>query len=116
MDKLLIRNLRVQGILGVNDWERTMLREIIVNVTLFTDIHRAAQSDDLIDCVDYSQVVIEIRTLVEEAQRFTVEALTEDIADLCLSKPGVLKVMVRVEKPGAVTGSESVGVEIERSN
>jgi 7,8-dihydroneopterin aldolase/epimerase/oxygenase len=116
MDKILIRNLRVQGILGVNDWERTTLREIIVNVTLFTDMHHAARSDDITDCVDYSQVAIEIRALVEEAQRFTVEALAEDISGLCLSKPGVQKVTVRVEKPGAVTGAESVGAEIERSN
>ena len=114
MDKILIQNLRVQGILGVNDWERTTQREIVVNVTLFTDTLRAAQSDDITDCVDYSQVAKEIRTLVESARRFTVEALAEDIAGFCLSRPGVQKVTVRVEKPGAVKGTESVGVEIER--
>ncbi|HEY5269204.1 MAG TPA: dihydroneopterin aldolase [Anaerolineales bacterium] len=114
MDKILIQNLRVQGILGVNDWERTTQREIVVNVTLFTDTLRAAQSDDITDCVDYSQVAKEIRTLVESARRFTVEALAEDIAGFCLSRPGVQKVTVRVEEPGAVKGTESVGVEIER--
>ena len=116
MDKILIQNLRMQGILGVNDWERATLREIVVNVTLFTDTRRGAQSDDIADCVDYSQTAKEIRALVEGTRRFTVEALTEDIANLCLSRPGVQKVTVRVEKPGAVTGAESVGVEIERSN
>ncbi|MCX6034441.1 MAG: dihydroneopterin aldolase [Chloroflexi bacterium] len=114
MDKILIQNLRVQGILGVNDWERTTLREIVVNVTLFTDTSRAAQSDDISNCVDYSQVAKEIRSLVEGARRFTVEALAEDIAVSCLSRPGIRKVTVRVEKPGAVKGAESVGVEIER--
>ncbi|MDP2994439.1 MAG: dihydroneopterin aldolase [Anaerolineales bacterium] len=116
MDKILIQNLRVQGILGVNDWERAMLREVVVNVTLFTDTRRGAQSDDIADCVDYSQAAKEIRTLVEGTRRFTVEALAEDIARLCLRRPGVQKVAVRVEKPGAVTGAESVGVEIERGN
>jgi FolB domain-containing protein len=116
MDKILIRNLRVQSILGVNDWERTAPREIVVNVTLFTDTHRGAQTDDITDCVDYSQVVKEIRALVEETRWFTVEAQVEDIARLCLNRPGVKKVTARVEKPGAMTGAESVGVEIERSN
>jgi len=116
MDKILIQNLRVQGILGVNDWERTTLREIVVNVALFTDTRRAARSDDIADCVDYSQVAKEIRALIEGARRFTVEALAEDIASVCLSRPGVRKVTVRVEKPGAVTGAESVGVEIERGH
>jgi FolB domain-containing protein len=116
MDKILIQNLRVQGILGVNYWERKTVREIVVNVNLFTDTRHGAQSDDIADCTDYSQAAKEIRALVEKARRFTVESLAEDIASLCLQKPGVQKVMVRVEKPGAVKGTESVGVEIERSN
>ena len=116
MDKVFIKDLRVQGILGVNDRERTTPREIVVSVTLFTDTGRAALSDNIADCVDYSQAAKEIRSLVERAQRFTVEALAEDISNLCLGRQGVQKVMVRVEKPGAVTGAESVGVEIERAS
>jgi dihydroneopterin aldolase len=44
-----------------------------------------------------------------------VEALAADVARLCLEEAGVMKVRVRVEKPGAVRFAESVGVEIERS-
>lgn len=123
MDKIFIRDLRVRGILGVNDWEREQPREILINVELFTDTRRAAQSDDLADCVDYSLMAQKIRALVAPqtagaggAGRFTVEALAEDIASLCLSQPKVQKVAVRVEKPGAVEGAESVGVEIVRKS
>jgi FolB domain-containing protein len=116
MDKILIQNLRVQGILGVNDWERTTLREIIITVLLFTNTSRAGKSDEIENCIDYSQIAKEIRTLVEKSSRFTVEALAEDIAGLCLTKPGVEKVTIRVEKPRAIKGADSVGVEIEREN
>ena len=51
----------------------------------------------------------------ESANRETVEALANDLAKLCLEENGVQKVIVRVEKPGAVRFAESVGVEIERS-
>lgn len=114
MDTIFIRDLRVRGILGVHDWERQQPREILINVTLFTDTRRAAESDDIADCVDYSQMAQKIRALAGSAGRFTVEALAEDIANLCLSQPRVQKVTVRVEKPGAVEGAESVGVEIIR--
>jgi len=114
MDKILIKDLHLQGIIGVNDQEREKPQEILVNVVAFTDTSHAAQTDDLKDCVDYSLLVKEIRALVEAARRFTVEALAEDIANLCLRRSGVQKVAVRVEKPGAVTGADSVGVEIER--
>ena len=43
------------------------------------------------------------------------QALAADLARLCLEEAGVVKVRVRVEKPGAVRFSKSVGVEIERS-
>jgi FolB domain-containing protein len=116
MDKILIRNLRLQGILGINEWERTTLREIIINAIVFTDTSRAGRSDDITDCVDYSRLAKEIRALVENSCRFTVETLAEDIASLCLKSQGVQKVTIRVEKPGAIVDAESVGVEIEREN
>ena len=114
LDKVLIQNLRIQGILGVYEQERRQPREILINLTLHTDTRRAARTDHIRDCVDYDQAAQEIRALVEGAKRFTVEALAEDIAYLCLNKPEVRKVIVRVEKPGAVAGADSVGVEIVR--
>lgn len=114
LDKVFISNLRIQGILGVYEQERLQTREILVNITLYTKTRRAAQTDHIQDCVDYDQTAKELRALVESAKRFTVEALAEDIAKLCLSKPGVRKVLVRLDKPGAVAGADSVGVEIIR--
>ena len=115
MDQVLIRNLIVRGIIGIKDWEREKSQEILINITLFTDIKKAGQSDDISDCVNYRTVAKKVIKHAETAQRFTVEALTSDLAELCLEHPGVEKARVRVEKPGAVRFSESVGVEIERT-
>ena len=114
MDKILITNLRIRAVLGINAWERSRPQEILVSVAAHTDTRAAAQSDHIQDCVDYAALSKEIRALVEEARRFTAEALAEDISRLCLGQPGVQKVTVRVEKPNAVIGAEAVGVEIER--
>jgi FolB domain-containing protein len=116
MDKILIRNLHIQGILGVNESERETKREIIINLEVFTDSHKAGISDSLDDCVDYSSLAKEITSLVEHAQRYTVEALAEDIARLCLEHEDVLKITVRVEKPGAIRNADSVGIKITRRN
>jgi len=115
MDKVFIKDLRVQGILGIHDRERVTPREIVINVTLYTDTRRAAHSDELSDCVDYSAMAKKIRAHAESAARMTVEALANDLAKLCLSEPKVQKVVVRVDKPGAVTEAASVGVEVERA-
>ena len=114
MDKVFIRNLRVHGILGIHEWERVTPREIIINVTLFTDTRAAAQSDRITDCVDYSALASKLRAHAEGAARMTVEALANDLAELCLLEPKIIMVILRVDKPGAVPEAESVGVEIER--
>lgn len=114
MDKVFIRDLKARGILGIHDWERVTPREIVINVTMFVDTRRAAKSDDIADCVDYSATAKKIRAHAESAARMTVEALANDIAALCLESPRVKKAIVRVDKPGAVPDAESVGVEVER--
>ena len=115
-DRILIKNLLVRGIVGVNEWERNKKQDILVNVVLFADLETASQTDDLSHSVDYKSVSKEIIHLVETKQRFTVEALAADVMQVCLGKRGVKRARVRVEKPGALRFAASVGVEIERSN
>jgi FolB domain-containing protein len=115
MDKVIIKDLVARGIIGVNDWERENPQEMLINITVFTDTRRAAQTDDLADCVDYSALAQKVQAYAETAARFTVEALAGDLAEVCLAEKGVEKVIVRVEKPGAVRFAKSVGVEIERA-
>ena len=115
MDKTFIKDLLVRGIIGIRDWERVKVQDILINVTVFSDTLQAAESDDIADCVDYSALAKKVQTHAETAARFTVEALANDLAKICLEQKGVKKAIVRVEKPGAVRFSASVGVEIERS-
>lgn len=116
MDKVIIKNLLARGIIGIRDWERKRPQDILINIILYTDTHRAAETDNINDCADYSTISKKIQAHAESSGRFTVEALANELALLCLHENNVQKVMVRVEKPGAVRFAESVGVEIERSN
>ncbi len=115
MDKVFIRDILARGIIGVNDWEREKPQDIIINIELYTELRKSAATDSIAECIDYSKVTKKVIHHAETAQRFTVEALAEDLAQICLEDPRVLKTTVRVEKPGAVRFSKSVGVEIERS-
>lgn len=114
MDQVFIKDLVARGIIGVNGWEREKPQEILINIILFADLHRAGDSDTIHDTVNYRTVAKKVLAHAETAERQTVEALAADIARLCLEEPSVQKVRVRVEKPGAVRFSTSVGVEIER--
>ena len=115
MDKIIIKNLLARGIIGVHDWERNRPQNILINITMFADTYRAAETDSLEDCINYSTMSKKVLAHAETVNRLTVEALANDLARICLEERGVQKVIVRVEKPGAVRFAESVGVEIERS-
>jgi FolB domain-containing protein len=113
-DKIEITDLRVRGVIGVNDWEREDEQDILVNLTLFVDLRAAGASDDLEDTVSYRTVSKAVSAHAKTHQPLTLEALAAQLAQLCLGYERVSRVRVRVEKPGAVRFARSVGVEIER--
>jgi len=113
-DKIIIKDLLLRGIIGINDWEREKRQDILINLTLYGDLKAAGRSDDIKDAINYRTVTKQIIQHVETSQRYTVEALAEDIARIGCQTPGVTMARVRVEKPGALRFASSVGVEIER--
>ena len=115
-DKIHINDLLIRGIIGVNDWERKDKQDILLNLTLFADLRATGRSDNIEDSVNYRTVAKQVIAHVESSSRFTLEALSEDVARLCLSMEGVTRARVRIEKPGAVRFARSVGVEIERQS
>ena len=52
--------------------------------------------------------------LVSKSSFFLVEKMAEEIAKLVLKNKNIAELRLRVEKPGALRGSKSVGVEIIR--
>ena len=115
MDQIIISDLKVQGIIGVYDWERKAPQEILINLVLSTDITGVSANDDITIGVDYARVAQDVKKHAEHTTRYTVEALAEDIAALCLQFEGVEWVQVRVEKPKAIEFTRAVGVQIERT-
>ncbi len=113
-DKLLVKNLLLRGIIGLNDWEREKPQDILINLTLFTDIRSGGESDSADDILNYRTITKAVIAHVEESAYYTVEALATAIARICVVDHDAEHVVVRVEKPGALRFAESVGVEIER--
>ena len=114
MDKIIIRDLLSRGRIGIGGQERERPQDILINAELFYDSRRAAESDDIADCVNYAAMTKKLLKAVEENQRKTVEALAQDLADICLEHKLVLKVKMRVEKTSIVRFASAVGIEIER--
>ena len=116
MDRIRICDLLVRCILGINDSERREKQDVLINLTIYTDMRKAGKSDRIEDSVDYRALKKRVLAMAENSQFFLEEALADAIAELCLSQQGVLQVDVRVEKPNALRFAKSVAVEITRKN
>ncbi|MGA2092333.1 MAG: dihydroneopterin aldolase [Sedimentisphaerales bacterium] len=113
-DKIRINDLLLRCIIGINDWERTQKQDVIINVTLYADLNKPCQTDNLKDSVDYKEIKKEIIAMVESSSFNLIERLAGEIAKICLAHPLVRAVQIRVDKPGALRFAKSVGVEIFR--
>ena len=115
MDKIFIRDLLLRGIIGINPDERVKQQDILINMVIFADIRQAAASDTIEDAVDYKSITKRVIQHVEASSDYLVEKLVTDLARIVITEFGVVRVQVRVEKPGALRFAESVGIEIERT-
>ncbi len=114
MDRIVIKELLVRCVLGVDDEERREMQDVLITVALHADLRRAGESDRLEDAVDYRRIKKEILAAADGSRYRLVEALAERVASLCLAHAGVEQVDVTVEKPGSLRFARSAAVEITR--
>ncbi|HEY8553334.1 MAG TPA: dihydroneopterin aldolase [Burkholderiales bacterium] len=114
MDIVYIRNLRVDCIIGVFEWERRVRQTVALDLDLAADVARAAATDRLADTVDYKAIAKRLIEYVGQSQFQLVETLAERVADIVLNEFGVRWVRVRINKKGALRHATDVGVVIER--
>ena len=114
MDRIFIQDLEVETVVGVFDWEREIRQKVVLNLEMSADIARAAQTDAIDDTLNYKAVAKRLAAFIGDSEFCLVETLAERCAEIVLTEFNVAWLTLRLDKPGAVTGSKSVGVMIER--
>jgi dihydroneopterin aldolase len=114
MDIVYIRELKIDTVIGIFDWERRIRQAVCIDLEMATDIRKAAASDNIADTLDYKAVAKRLITFVEGSEFLLVETLAEKIAALVREEFGVPWLRLQLSKPGAVRGARDVGVIIER--
>ena len=115
MDIVFIRDLQIETVIGIFDWERRIRQTVSLDLEMGADVRRAAATDAIEDALDYKSVAKRLIDFVGGSEFQLVETLAERIAEIVLREFGVPWLRLTVNKPGAVRGSRSVGVVIERA-
>ena len=74
-DRIFVRDLRLRGIVGINDWEREKRQDIVVNLELYGDFRAAGASDSIDDALNYRTLAKDVIRYVEDSSHYLVEKL-----------------------------------------
>jgi dihydroneopterin aldolase len=116
MDIVYIRDLRIETIIGIYDWEREVKQEVSFDLDMAADIRRAAQTDDIQYALNYKSIAKRIISFIQASEFLLVERMAEEVANIVLVEFSVPWLRLRVSKPGALRGSQDVGIIIERGD
>jgi len=114
MDAILIRDLRVEALIGIHKRERHILQTVSLDLEIGLPGPDVFESDQVSDTIDYEQVTLKIRSLAASGHFRLVETFADRIARLLIGDFGAPWVKVSASKIGVLANARFVGVSIER--
>ena len=114
MDIVYIRDLRIETIIGIYDWEREVKQTVSLDLDMAHDIRQAGETDDIQYALNYKSIAKRLIAFIEGSEFLLLERMAEEVAAIVLNEFSVPWLRLRVSKPGALRGSKDVGILIQR--
>jgi len=114
MDAILIRDLRVEALIGIHRRERHVMQTLSLDLDIGLPSTEVFASDRVADTIDYEQVALRIRALASAQHYRLVETLADRVAAMLVGEFGAPWVKVSVAKIGILPNAKFVGITIER--
>lgn len=114
-DVVYLKDLRIETVIGIYDWERQIKQTVVLDIEMASDIAAAAATDSIEDALNYKSIAKRLIDFVGNSEFQLVETLAERIAQIIITEFHVPWLRLQVNKQGALRGARDVGVIIERT-
>jgi 7,8-dihydroneopterin aldolase/epimerase/oxygenase len=114
MDAILVRDLRVEALIGIHRRERHVMQTLSIDLDIGIPGTQVFASDKVADTIDYEQVALRIKALAAAQHYRLVETFADRVASLLTAEFAAPWVRVSVAKIGILPNAKFVGVTIER--
>ena len=114
-DRVFLRKLAVECIIGFLDWERLVKQTVYLDIEAPIDCRHASVNDDVAHTLDYKRLSKVVIAFVTASEFKLVETLADRTAKLILREFDLPWVKLTLNKRGAIRASRDVGVSIERT-
>ena len=113
-DIVFIEGLKVDAVIGVYEWERSITQPLVIDIQMSTDISAAAASDDVTKAINYKAVCDDVTKWCQQSRSGLVEHLAEYLSAQVLATYPCSAITIKVAKPTAISAADAVGVQITR--
>jgi dihydroneopterin aldolase len=100
-DRITLTGLRVPGRHGVFEHERRDGQDFLVDITVWIDLDRAAETDELANTMHYGELAERAAAIVGGPPRNLIETVAAEIAEDVMRDARAHAVEVTVHKPSA---------------
>ena len=114
MDKIFLRGMHLETLIGVYEWERQNRQSLVFNLEIgLKDTFK--NNDEISETVHYGVVHERLRQHLHEQQFLLLESLANDVAQFLFQTfVEIAWIHLQIIKPGMLPNVQEVGVEIER--
>ncbi len=116
MDRVYIRDLSVETVIGVYESERKVRQRVLINVEMAWDNSAAAAAENLSLALDYKAVADRLSDILQEEKFLLLEAAADALARCLQDEFSVPWLRLRIEKPDIISAAAGVGVFVERGD
>lgn len=110
---IYIKNLKVDTIIGICEWEQYAEQALIFNVEMGLKYCDALYTDSIDDALDYAAVASDIESVVTESSAKLLEGLLKEVAiNLFARYDKIEELSISIDKPQAIPAAEAACVEL----
>lgn len=113
-DLIFIHQLPTRATIGVHRFERALSQKLLISLEMETDIRQAAQSDTIEHTLNYDAISQFVDQTVRASDCKLLETLAESLVDKLFSTFSMQAIRLTIEKPGAISYTQQVGLTIYR--
>ena len=111
MATVFIKDLKVDTIIGVCDWERKVQQTLHFDVAMEVDISASAQADDLTATANYAAIAEDIEQFTQAQDCLLIESLVQRLLKHILNRYAQIdNLTMTIRKPMAIEAAECAGI------
>lgn len=113
-DLIFIHQLPTRATIGIHRFERVLSQKLLISLEMETDIRQAAQTASIEQALDYDAISQFVDQTVRDSNFQLLETLAESLVTQLFSTFSMQAIRLKIEKPGAISYTRQVGLEIYR--